>query len=110
MIRAYVPAGVPDVKGWYAEGFIPAGTSVHVVSDAVRADHPDADDEELEFIATTSAMAEAAALAADDRPAVVAIDIDEPAEQLAEPVAVQRWAAVFVDDLLWYATEEVPFL
>ena len=112
MIRGYVPAAVRDVKLWYEQGRIPAGADVFTVSDALRSSDPDADDEELEYLATSAAMARAGQIAAevDDRPAVVAVDVEGETQVLAGDVPVQRWAAVFVDDMLWYAVEEVGFL
>lgn len=110
MSRAYVPAALPDVVAWYAAGEIPAGTRVHPVTAAMRAGQPAADDEELEYAATLAAHAEAVAAAGAARPAVVAIDYRGEAPALPDPVSTADWAAVFVDDLLWYAVEEVPHL
>lgn len=110
MNRAYVPAVLTDVVAWHAEGAIPAGVAVFPVTAAMRADQPAADTEELEYAATCQAHEAALAMAGDRRPAVVAIRHTGEEPTLAEAVPVADWAAVFVDDLLWYAVEEVPHL
>lgn len=110
MIRGYVPGGVGDVKRWFDDGQIPAGAPVRVVTAALRADNPQSDDEELEYLACLAAMEQAQVIAAGDRVAVVAVDVGRAGDELAEPVPVQRWAAVFVDDMLWHAVDEVRFL
>lgn len=122
MIRAYVPSTLPDVIQWYDRGHLPAGTRIHAVTDALRAQHPHADEEELEFLATKAAeeTSSVAAMTSGRRRATLAIDIrDDAVEGVAEAVTslttrveVPRvdWAALFVDDLQWYAVDEIPHL
>ena len=107
MTRAYVGADLTQVLAWYDAGVIPAGTRAVSVTSALRQAHPEADEEELEFVATEVAHAQAAG-----RPAVVAIDVDglNPNDTLVADVPVGRWAALLVDDLQWYAVSEVDSL
>ena len=122
LIRAYVPSTLPEVVGWYESGLVPAGTRINAVTRALRAQYPDADDEELEFLATKAAeeISTVAAMTSGHRRATLAVDL--PGE-VAAPVAgavtsmtttadvpVADWAALFVDDLEWYAIEEIPHL
>ena len=122
MIRAYVPSTLPEVVGWYESGLVPAGTRINAVTRALRAQYPDSDDEELEFLATKAAeeISTVAAMTSGHRRATLAVDL--PGE-VAAPVAgavtsmtttadvpVADWAALFVDDLEWYAIEEIPHL
>ena len=122
MIRAYVPSTLPEVVGWYESGLVPAGTRINAVTRALRAQYPDADDEKLEFLATKAAeeISTVAAMTSGHRRATLAVDL--PGE-VAAPVAgavtsmtttadvpVADWAALFVDDLEWYAIEEIPHL
>ena len=122
MIRAFVPSTLPEVVGWYESGLVPAGTRINAVTRALRAQYPDADDEELEFLATKAAeeISTVAAMTSGHRRATLAVDL--PGE-VAAPVAgavtsmtttadvpVADWAALFVDDLEWYAIEEIPHL
>jgi hypothetical protein len=122
LIRAYVPSTLPEVIGWYEAGRVPAGTRINAVTKALRSQYPEADDEELEFLATKAAeeISTVAAMTSGHRRATVAVDL---APDAATPVAggvtsmtttddvpVTAWAALFVDDLEWYAIEEIPHL
>lgn len=122
MIRAYVPSTLPEVVGWYESGLVPAGTRINAVTKTLRSQHPEADDEELEFLATKAAeeISTVAAMTSGHRRATLAVDL--PAESAAAvtgaitsmsttaDVPVSHWAALFVDDLEWYAIEEIPHL
>jgi hypothetical protein len=58
---------------------LPAGGAAHGVTDALRADFPDADDEELEYLAMTAAAQRSVALLDGDGPfarIVLAVDAD----------------------------------
>lgn len=122
MIRAYVPSTLPDVIQWYHSGSLPAGTRIHAVTDELRAQYPHADEEELEFLATKAAeeTSSVAAMTSGHRRATLAIDISADAvdhlpggvTSLSTTVDVPRvdWAALFVDDLQWYAIDEIPHL
>ncbi len=122
MIRAYVPSTLPQVIAWHAAALIPAGTGIHAATAALRALHPDADEEELEFLATKAAeeVSTVTAMTSGQRRATVAIDVATEQAQvvpgattsmtLRADVPLRDWAAVFVDDLEWYAVDEVPHL
>lgn len=107
MSRVYVPGALTEVIAWFDAGAVPAGAPAFGISEASRAEHPDADEEELEYLATVEAHAAVAA----GRPAVVALDVaDQGGQTLAADVPVSRWAAVFVDDLQWYSVAEIEHL
>lgn len=122
VIRAYVPSTLPDVLAWYSAGLIPAGTAINAVTTTLREQHPDADEEELEFLATKAAQEVStmaamttghrrATLAVDVAPAdVAAADTDITSMTLGADVPRAAWAALFVDDLEWYAIDEIPHL
>jgi hypothetical protein len=78
---------------------------MHAVTEQYRKAHPQADEEELEFLATAAADARSAELAqtAGERRATVAVDVEDP----ASAVPVSQWAAVFIDDLQWHAVSEL---
>lgn len=122
MLRAYVPSTLPEVVAWHAAGAIPAGTPINAVTDQLRSQYPQADEEELEFLATKAAeeVSTVAAMTSGQRRATVAVDV---AAKYADPVdggvtsmtlsgdvPLADWAAVFVDDLEWYAVDEIPHL
>jgi hypothetical protein len=122
VIRAYVPSTLPEVVAWHAAARIPAGTRLHAVTEVLRRQYPDADEEELEFLATKAAeeVSTVAAMTSGQRRATVAVDV--PAANampmdggvtsmtLTDDVPLEDWAAVFVDDLEWYAVDEVAHL
>ncbi len=122
VIRAYVPSTLPEVLAWYGTGLIPAGTHVDGVTAALRKQHPDADEEELEFLATKAAqeVSTMAAMTTGQRRATLAVDVAQsdvaPADRgvtsltLSADVPRAAWAALFVDDLEWYAIDEIPYL
>jgi hypothetical protein len=122
VIRAYVPSTLPQVVAWHEAGAIPAGTPINAVTPALRSGYPDADEEELEFLATKAAeeLSTVAAMTSGQRRATVAVDV--PASNadvvaggttsmtLTADVPLADWAALFVDDLEWYAIAEIPHL
>ena len=122
MIRAYVPSTLPEVEAWYQAGAVPAGTRIDVVTPSLRERYPGADDEELEFLATKAAqeVSTVAAMTSGRRRATLAVDLAAaaatrvPGESTAMTtlvdVPVADWAALFVDDLEWYAVDEIPHL
>lgn len=115
-MRVYVPATLAQVRAWHAAGGIPAETPANAVTAALRSQHPDADEEELEFLATRDAHAAAVAAGAGERPAVLAVDVATSAQSaavssavtLGDAAPVRDWAALFLDDLEWYAIGELP--
>lgn len=122
MIRAYVPSTLPQVVTWYQAGAIPAGTPINAVTANLRNGYPDADEEELEFLATKAAeeLSTVAAMTSGQRRATVAIDVPKQnattvaggttSMTLSVEVPLADWAALFVDDLEWYAVDEIPHL
>jgi len=131
--RVYVPLTSSGLADLVAVRVLPPATG-HAVTDAVRRQWPDADDEELEY-AALAAAAEASWLArgAGDRPRrhVLAVDVTraEPAAEddpsgvrLPEPTSWAAIAALHLDvedvtdpapgegDLAWFATQEIPDL
>jgi Family of unknown function (DUF6912) len=122
LIRAYVPGTLPEVVAWYENGAVPAGTRINAVTDGLRRDHPESDEEELEFLATKAAeeTSTVAAMTSGQRRATLAIDLAPDAAELVAggstsmtttaDVPVSLWAALFVDDLEWYAVAEIPHL
>lgn len=97
MNRAYVAAELSQVIAWFDAGAVPAGTEAHTAP---------SDDEELEFAATAAARDSVL----HGRPAVVAVDAEVDHGVLAADAPVANWAALFVDDLEWYAVSEVDGL
>jgi hypothetical protein len=122
VIRAYVPSTLPQVVAWYEAGSIPAGTPINAVTPGLRKTYPDADEEELEFLATKAAeeVSTIAAMTSGQRRATVAIDVPPANATIVEggttsmvttvEVQLPDWAALFVDDLEWYAIDEIPHL
>lgn len=122
MIRAYVPSTLPQVVAWYEAGAIPAGTPINAVTPVLRNNYPDADEEELEFLATKAAeeTSTVAAMTSGRRRGTVAIDVPPSnattvaggttSMTLTADVPLADWAALFVDDLEWYAVDEIPHL
>jgi hypothetical protein len=122
LIRAYVPSTLPEVQAWFLAGAVPAGTGINAVTAALREQHPEADEEELEFLATKAAeeISTVAAMTSGQRRATLAVDLAAQAAQAVvggvtsmtttRDVPVADWAALFVDDLEWYAVEEIPRL
>lgn len=90
-------AELPRVIAWFDAGAIPAGSPAHTAA---------GDDEELEFAATQAARDSVV----QGRPAVVAVDADVVDGALAAEVPVAAWAALFVDELEWYAISEIEGL
>jgi len=122
LIRAYVPSTLPDVLAWYQAGAIPAGTTLNGVTSALRETHPDADEEELEFLATKAAeeLSTVAAMTSGRRRATIAVDVAADTVKAVaggvtsmtatQQIPLADWAALFVDGLEWYAVEEIPHL
>jgi hypothetical protein len=131
-VRAYVPATLPLLARWWLAGAVAAEVAF-AVTPAVREAYAGADTEELEYAALTeAARASLALLAADPtaprRRVVLAVDAPGLADEAgAGPAAVRMAgdltfdavAAVHIDDvtagaggeeLLWYATQEIPDL
>jgi hypothetical protein len=88
----------------------------------LRVTHPDADEEELEFLATKAAeeLSTVAAMTSGRRRATIAVDVAADTVKAVaggvtsmtatQQIPLADWAALFVDDLEWYAVEEIPHL
>lgn len=135
-MRVYLPATLPGVARLLAVGRVAGPSAAHAVTPALRADHPDADLEELEYDALLAAAAEALPLLDHDptaarRRVVLAADVPDPsvtprpgagptAVLVGTDVPLDRIVSAHVDeagadphedpDLLWYATQELSDL
>lgn len=136
-MRVYLPATLPVVAALLASGEAgPAPLPAHAVTPALRADDPDADVEELEYLAFRYAAAESLLLLAGDpdgaaRRVVLAADVPAAAVSarpevgpaavtVGVPVTLERVASAHVDEpgadphddpeLLWYAPQELKDL
>jgi hypothetical protein len=133
-MRVYLPLTWPDVQALATAG-LPAPLSGHAVTAGLRADHADADEEQLEFWAGAAAASASAerirAEAALPRRAVLAVDLPDSAvtdhgQRAGAPTAVTvtmtitlaETASVQVDEpdadidlpadqLLWYDVTEI---
>lgn len=131
-MRAYVPATLPLLARWWSAGAV-AAEAVFAVTPALREVYAGGDTEELEYAALTEAARASLELltaepAAPRRRVVLAVDVPglaaEPgagpaAVRMAGDLAFDAVAAVHIDDatagaggeeLLWYATHEIPDL
>ena len=113
-MRVYLPATLPLLATWSAEGAAPAGQAF-AVTPGLREWYSDGDSEEMELAATVLAGREAIRLLAQDaeaapRRVVLAVDVSEQdvivldAEdtglvRLGGPASVERWGAIMVDDV-----------
>ncbi len=113
-VRVYVPTSLAGLRAMLAAGGLgPAPLLAHAVTRALRAQWPDAGDEEWEYAASAAAaQASLGLLARADcsapRRVVVAVDVavvrEQPAEadptvvEVEEVVPLRRVAAVLVDD------------
>jgi hypothetical protein len=108
--RVYVPsswAGLRDLVA--SDGIGPAPFLAHAVTEGLRADYPDGDEEEWEYAAAAAASRSSLSLIREEDPprrVVVAADVEtvSPAEtedptvvEVGEVVPFRRIAAVLVD-------------
>ena len=137
-MRVYVPTTLERLQGWYDDDVLAAPFSGWAVTDSLRAEFPDLGEEETEYAVSTAAAEASQQLLLDDlrkrgrRVVVVAelpysvleADDDSPgAVTVITPLEGRRIAAVLadavdiplagpgdVDDLAWFATQEIPDL
>lgn len=126
-MRVYLPVSWDQLQALTRGGL--DLTVGHAVTDDVRAELPEADEEELEYAACGAAAHDAIALVTAGQPRRVVLAADVTAEpvgnlsevRLSAPVALSDVAAVLVDaegatgdladeDLAWYAVQELPAL
>lgn len=117
-----MPGTLPQVQRWYQDGAVPAGTGINAATPSLRSEYPDADEEELEFLATKAAeeASTIVAMTSGQRRATIAVDVAGDDTQpvaggltsltLRADVPLAAWAAVFIDDLEWYAVDEIAHL
>ena len=125
--RVYVALNRTALRRLATDGRLePAPFTAYAVTTDLRREHPNADDEELEYLAFTDAASEAATAAAAGRPArvVAAADVDadlltdllEPgapvsAVRVAAPVPRRQVASFHVADegagFAWYDATEL---
>ena len=111
-MRVYLPATLPLLSTWLAAGEAPPGRAFAVTA-GLREWYREGDAEELEYAAQTAAARGSLALLAEDpglprRRVVVAADVadldvavigsERAGVSVGVPVAVDQWAAAFVDD------------
>jgi hypothetical protein len=109
-VRVYVPCTVSQLRDIVTSGGVGAVPfTAHAVTERLRAEDPGADDEELEYLATTAAAQASLGLMAEgekrrvvvavDVPSVVPVETDDPSTvQVDDPVPFRQLAAVLVDD------------
>jgi hypothetical protein len=110
-VRVYLPATLPLLARWLADGQAPAGAG-HAVTPALREWYREGSPEEMEYVAQVAAARSALALLDADpdaprRRVVVAADVpdldvapagdDRAAVVVATGVPVRLWAAGMVD-------------
>lgn len=128
-VRIYLPLTRDDLARLVAEGRLAGPLPAHAVTDALRAEWPDGDEEGWEYAALSAAADASRALAgagarrfvvAADVAAVVAVPGDDPTRvEVAADVPWKRVASAHVDvaagaeddeDLAWFATQEIAGL
>jgi hypothetical protein len=137
-MRVYVPTTLDRLQAWYADDVQPAPVTAWAVTDALRQAFGDLGDEEAEYAVSTAAAEASQALLADDqrkqgqRVVVVtelsysvvepddespgAVTVVAPIEGsrivavLADPSAIALTGTGDVDDLSWFATQEIEQL
>lgn len=133
--RVYVPLTSASLAGLVAEGRLAGPLRAHAVTEALRTQWPEADEESWEYAALMAAAADSAAARADedvarryvvaaDVPAVSPVPGDDPTlVDVAADVVWRNVASAHVDtadwgpegpdeddDLAWFATQEIRFL
>jgi hypothetical protein len=137
-MRVYVPTTLDRLQTWQADDILPAPVAAWAVTDALREEFGDLGDEEAEYAVATAAAEASQELLVDDRRkqgqrvvvvtelsySVVQPDDESPgavtvvapiegsriAAVLADPSAIPVTGAGDVDDLSWFATQEIGHL
>ena len=130
-VRVYLPVTSSGLAGLVAEGRLAGPFRAHAVTDALRVEWADGDDEAWEYAALMAAAATSAGLQgsgdaprryviAADVPSVVPVPGDDPTlVDVAADLPLKNVAAAHVDtedhpddddDLAWFATQEIAHL
>ncbi|MFC4785413.1 DUF6912 family protein [Nocardioides sp. MAHUQ-72] len=130
-VRVYVPVTSSTLATLLAEGRLAGPLRAHAVTEALRSDWPDGDEEGWEYAALMAAASDSAALrvtgdvprrfvVAADVPACEAVPGEDPTlVDVAADVVWKNVASAHVDvaddadeddDLAWFATQEIQYL
>ena len=137
-MRVYVPTTLDRLRAWHADDVLPAPVVAWAVTDVLREEFDDLGDEEAEYAVSTAAAEASQALLVDDQRkqgqrvvvvtelsySVVQPDDESPgavtvvapiegsriAAVLADPSVIALTATGDVDDLSWFATQEIEQL
>lgn len=130
-VRVYLPVTSSGLAALVAEGRLDGPFRAHAVTDALRAEWADGDEEAWEYAALMAAAATSAGLRgagdaprryviAADVPSVVPVPGEDPTlVDVAADVPLKNVAAAHVDtadhagddeDLAWFATQEIAHL
>ncbi len=137
-MRVYVPTTLDRLRGWYDADVLPGPVAGWAVTEALRETLSDLGDEEAEYAVSSAAAEASQQLLVDDRHkngqrvvvvAELSYSVVEPDDETAGAVTVvapiegSRIAAVLadsaavpltgpgdVDDLAWFATQEIAQL
>ncbi len=124
-VRVYLPVGADQLATLVAQRRLPGPCRAHAVTDVLRADWPEGDEEAWEYAALMAAAADSGpgrrrVVAADVGAVVECASADEPTRvEVPHDVVWKQVAAAHVDtedgagdddDLAWFATQEIPGL
>jgi hypothetical protein len=137
-MRVYLPTTLDQLRQWYADDLLRAPLAGWAVTDSIRAELPDIGDDEAEYAVSTAAAEASQQLLVDDlhkrgRRIVVVVelsysvvedDVESPGAVrvlsdldggritavLADSVDLALTGSADVDDLSWFASQEIPQL
>jgi ABC-type Fe3+ transport system substrate-binding protein len=121
-VRVYLPVTSSGLAGLVAEGRLAGPFRAHAVTDALRVEWADGDDEAWEYAALMAAAATSAGLqGSGDAPRryVIAADVPSVVPVPGDDPTLVDVAAAHVDtedhpddddDLAWFATQEIAHL
>ena len=111
-VRVYVPLTSTGLAGLVAEGRLPGPFRAHAVTDALRVEWSDGDEEGWEYAALMAAAGTSAQLrGGDEAPRRYVVAADVPWKNVASAhVDTADWGergADEDDELAWFATQEI---
>ncbi|HEY7045476.1 MAG TPA: hypothetical protein VH419_17530 [Nocardioidaceae bacterium] len=137
-MRVYVAATIERLQSWHDDQVLQAPVAAFAVTDDLRTELPDLGDEEAEYAVATAAAEASGQMLTDGmhkrgRRVVVVVEVSysvvEPDDEtpgavnVVAPIEVQHIAAVLadpvdipltgggeMDDLAWFAVQEIPEL